>query len=90
MFILFTSFALQAISRRATLHEMIRDYGQAANDLRRLISILEKQLTNKGSQSGSLGKSTRNNNDLNRAHLRLSSVEEETRRETTLDMYMIL
>ncbi|XP_010938663.1 uncharacterized protein [Elaeis guineensis] len=80
----------KAISRRATLHEMIRDYGQAANDLRRLISFLEKQLTNKGNQSGSLGKSTSSKNDVNRARLRLSSVEEEAGRETMLDMYMIL
>ncbi|XP_008796162.1 uncharacterized protein LOC103711698 isoform X2 [Phoenix dactylifera] len=80
----------KAISRRATLHEMIRDYGQAADDLHRLISFLEKQLTNKGNQSGSVGKSTSNNNDLKRARLRLSSVEEEARRETMLDMYMIL
>lgn len=81
---------MQAISRRATLHEMIRDYGQAATDLRRLVSLLEKQLTNKGKQSGSLGKSTSNDNDLNRARLRLSSVEAAARRETPLDMYMIL
>ncbi|CAN6691683.1 unnamed protein product [Malus baccata var. baccata] len=34
---------LKAISRRATLCEMIRDYGQAAKDLQRLVSILTKQ-----------------------------------------------
>ncbi|KAG1371172.1 putative DnaJ subfamily C member 7 [Cocos nucifera] len=48
----------KAISRRATLHEMIRDYGQAANDLHRLISFLEKQLTSKGNQSRGIEQSS--------------------------------
>ncbi|THU47440.1 hypothetical protein C4D60_Mb09t15540 [Musa balbisiana] len=79
----------KAISRRATLHEMIRDYGQAANDLRRLISLLKNQSKDKDSQAGVLGINS-GNNDLNQAHVRLCSVEEEARKETPLDLYMIL
>jgi hypothetical protein len=44
---------LQAISRRATLHEMVRDYEQAACDLRSLMSILETQSNEKAKQSSS-------------------------------------
>ncbi|URE01316.1 DnaJ [Musa troglodytarum] len=81
---------LKAISRRATLHEMIRDYGQASNDLHRLISLLEKQLKDKDNQDGALERSISNNSDLSQACLRLSTVEEESRKEIPLDMYMIL
>ncbi|KAG5253869.1 N-terminal acetyltransferase A, auxiliary [Salix suchowensis] len=38
---------LKAISRRATLYEMIRDYGQAARDLQRLVAVLTKQVEEK-------------------------------------------
>lgn len=68
---------------------MIRDYGQAANDLRRLISLLKNQSKDKDSQAGVLGINS-GNNDLNQAHVRLCSVEEEARKETPLDLYMIL
>ncbi|KAK6925573.1 DnaJ domain [Dillenia turbinata] len=64
-----------AISRRATLFEMIRDYRQAATDLQRLVALLTKQ----GDEMG-----------VKQAQLRLSSMEDEARREIPLDMYLIL
>nr|CAD1840027.1 unnamed protein product [Ananas comosus var. bracteatus] len=78
----------KAISRRATLHEMIRDYGQAANDLRRLISLLEKQIQE--NPPGVSGKLTSISSDLNRARIRFSHVEDEARKDIPLDMYLIL
>ncbi|KAI3471716.1 hypothetical protein Pfo_028366 [Paulownia fortunei] len=81
----------KAISRRATLHEMIRDYKQAAYDLQRLISLLESQSQTKtqqyDSQSRSSGGSVR---DLRRARRRLSLVEEKAKKEIPLDLYLIL
>ncbi|KAL5080428.1 hypothetical protein RYX36_008849 [Vicia faba] len=43
----------KAISRRATLHEMVRDYEQAACDIRRLISVLGSQSNEKAKNSES-------------------------------------
>ncbi|CAL9083231.1 unnamed protein product [Musa acuminata var. zebrina] len=60
---------LKAISRRATLHEMIRDYGQASNDLHKLISLLEKQPKDNDNQYGALERSISNNGDLSQARL---------------------
>ncbi|CAL9193071.1 unnamed protein product [Musa hybrid cultivar] len=77
---------LKAISRRATLHEMIRDYGQESNDLHKLISLLEKQPKDNDNQDGALERSISNNGDLSQARLRLSTVEEESRKEISLDM----
>ncbi|XP_043691813.1 uncharacterized protein LOC122642418 isoform X2 [Telopea speciosissima] len=77
----------KAISRRATLHEMIRDYGQAVNDLERYISLLEKQSEDK---TGAAGKSTSSANDLRQTCMRLSTMEEEARKGIPLDMYLIL
>ncbi|XP_042483664.1 uncharacterized protein LOC122064035 isoform X2 [Macadamia integrifolia] len=77
----------KAISRRATLHERIRDYGQAVNDLERYLSLLEKQSEDK---TGAKGKSTSSVNDLRQARLRLSSMEEEAKKGIPLDMYLIL
>lgn len=81
---------LQAISRRATLFEMIRDYGQAASDYRRLVSLLSKQLEEKGNQPGGYDRSTSLGNDLRQAQLRLSLMEEEDKKDIPLDMYLIL
>ncbi|KAF9592583.1 hypothetical protein IFM89_016034, partial [Coptis chinensis] len=80
----------KAISRRATLHEMIRDYGQAAIDLERLASLLERQTEEKSNQSGKLGRSTSGIIDLRQAHSRLSTMEEEARKGIPLDLYLIL
>lgn len=67
---------------------MIRDYGQAANDLRRLISLLEKQIQE--NPPGVSGKLTSISSDLNRARIRFSHVEDEARKDIPLDMYLIL
>ncbi|KAK3135752.1 hypothetical protein QOZ80_5BG0422960 [Eleusine coracana subsp. coracana] len=74
----------KAISRRATLYEMIRDYGQAANDVRKLISLLEK----KGSNSGQSAKDKYSY--LKQARARLSSVEDEAKKDIPLNLYLIL
>uniref|UniRef100_A0A0D9WFV7 J domain-containing protein n=1 Tax=Leersia perrieri TaxID=77586 RepID=A0A0D9WFV7_9ORYZ len=75
----------KAISRRATLYEMIRDYGQAANDLRKLISLLEK-----ANKPGLSPKVPNKHSDLKQARARLSSVEDEAKRDTPLNLYLIL
>ncbi|KAI3743531.1 hypothetical protein L1987_61241 [Smallanthus sonchifolius] len=67
---------LKAISRRASLYEMIRDYGQAANDLRRLVSSLTSQMDK--------------SNELRQTQIRLYNIEEESKKEIPLNMYLIL
>ncbi|XP_059625039.1 uncharacterized protein LOC132268238 isoform X2 [Cornus florida] len=79
---------LKAISRRATLFEMIRDYGQAAIDLQRLISLITKR-AEKVNQSGASDRMTCVN-DLKQAQSRLSVLEEEVKKEIPLNMYLIL
>ncbi|KAM1495885.1 hypothetical protein ACFXTO_030557 [Malus domestica] len=81
---------LKAISRRATLYEMIRDYGEAAKDLQRLVSILTKQVEEKTNLCGTSDRSISSTNDLRQARLRLSEIEEEDRKDIPLDMYLIL
>ncbi|KAL6620149.1 hypothetical protein ACP70R_035288 [Stipagrostis hirtigluma subsp. patula] len=76
----------KAISRRATLYEMIRDYGQAANDVRKLISLLEKKVNKSGVSPKVLNKYS----DLKQARARLSSVEDEAKKDTPLNLYLIL
>lgn len=78
----------KAISRRSSLYELIRDYGQAANDLRRLIALLEKQLQENMTMPVERSESIRNN--LNRANLRFSSLERDARKGASLNMYLIL
>ncbi|KAJ0590876.1 putative DnaJ domain, tetratricopeptide-like helical domain superfamily [Helianthus annuus] len=74
----------KALSRRSTLWEMIRDYKHAADDLQRLISILETQSGENSKKSNGSVK------DLRRARRRLSSIEENSKKERTLDLYLIL
>lgn len=69
---------------------MIRDYGQAANDLQRLVSLLSKQLEEKVNQPGGCDRSASFGNDLRQAQLRLSLMEEEDKKDIPLDMYLIL
>ncbi|PSR90167.1 DnaJ subfamily C member like [Actinidia chinensis var. chinensis] len=80
---------LKAISRRATLFEMIRDYEQASRDLQRLVSLLMKQVEDKANQSGASDKSSIVS-ELRQAQQRLSVTEEESRKEIPLNMYLIL
>lgn len=79
-------YMFQAISRRATLYEMIRDYGQAANDIRKLILVLEKKVN----VSGVSPKVFNKHSDLKQARARLSSIEDEVKRDTPLDLYLVL
>lgn len=69
---------LKAISRRASLLEMIRDYGQVAVDLERLVSLLTLQVDAKSL------------NELKETRIWLSNVEEESRKGIPLNMYLIL
>ncbi|KAJ6304180.1 hypothetical protein OIU77_017952 [Salix suchowensis] len=80
----------KAVARRAALHEMIRDYGQAASDLQRLISILESQSDGKERQSSKPARSTSRTKELRQAHQRLSLMEEEAKKGIHLDLYRIL
>ncbi|KAD3337673.1 hypothetical protein E3N88_33193 [Mikania micrantha] len=67
---------LKAISRRASFYEMIRDYGQAAKDLRRLVSSLTSQIDKL--------------NELRQTQIRLYNIEDESKKEIPLNMYLIL
>ncbi|XP_042470132.1 uncharacterized protein LOC122052602 [Zingiber officinale] len=80
----------KALSRRASLYERIRDYEQASNDLRRLVSLLEKQIKVKDNQAGTLESAVPNQSDLCQARLWLSIMEEEARKDIPLDMCLIL
>ncbi|CAA2986643.1 tpr repeat-containing thioredoxin ttl4 [Olea europaea subsp. europaea] len=81
----------KAVSRRATLHEMIRDYKQAVCDLQRVVSLLESPFQAKTRQSGGQDKSNCGSaKDLRRTRRRLSLIEEKARTETQLDLYVIL
>ncbi|KAK3217946.1 hypothetical protein Dsin_011916 [Dipteronia sinensis] len=79
----------KAVSRRAVLHEMIRDSAQAASDLQRLISTLENQSKEKAKQSGSPARST-GNKDIKQARRHMSLMEEEAKEGVPLDFYLIL
>ncbi|XP_076890050.1 uncharacterized protein LOC143541009 [Bidens hawaiensis] len=74
----------KALSRRSTLWEMIRDYKHAADDLQRLISIYETYFGENSKKSNGSVK------DLRRARRRLSSIEENSKKERSLDLYLIL
>ncbi|CAI9297654.1 unnamed protein product [Lactuca saligna] len=78
----------KALSRRATLLEMIRDYKHASDDLQRLISILDTQSQN--SQNSHKSASNGSVKDLRRARRRLSILEEKAKKERSLDLYLIL
>lgn len=78
-------FFVQAFSRRANLHEMIRDYGQAASDLKKYIFIVENQSDNKVTPSRSAGSV-----ELKKARRNMALMEEATKKEISLDFYLIL
>lgn len=79
----------KAISRRATIYEMIRDYGQAVADLQKLASLLTEEVDKKTNQSVKSDK-VEIVNELRQARLKLSEMEEFTRNEIPLNMYLIL
>ncbi|MCO5599184.1 hypothetical protein L7F22_053284 [Adiantum nelumboides] len=76
----------KALSRRATLHEMIRDYGQACNDLRRLIALLE----DKNNETSKGVGSNVNAQDLRQARERLEKGEDEMKKGYPIDQYLVL
>ncbi|CAN4106611.1 unnamed protein product [Withania somnifera] len=81
----------KAVSRRATLHEMIRDYGNAVNDLERLIALQETQSQERARQSEALDKSNGNSTkEAKRTRQQLLSIQEKAKKETPLDLYLIL
>jgi len=69
---------------------MIRDYSQAASDLRRLLSLLSKGVEANANHKGTSDRSINFTNDLKQYRIRLSELEEEDRKEIPLDMYLIL
>ena len=73
---------MQAISRRATLHELIRDYGHTCTDLRRLITLLEGQQSN--------SQVPKSSHDLRQARIRLEKANDEMKKGHAIDHYMIL
>ncbi|KAJ0714385.1 putative DnaJ domain, Chaperone J-domain superfamily [Helianthus annuus] len=79
---------MQAISRRVSLYEMIRDYGQAAKDLQRLVSLLTTQVE-KGAVSGA-SDNLSGMNELKQTQIQLSNVEMESRKGIPLNAYLIL
>ncbi|CDP14173.1 unnamed protein product [Coffea canephora] len=82
---------LKAVSRRATLHEMIRDYKQAITDLQSLISLLENQSQVKAQSSGKQdGSNESNRKELKQARQRLSLIEDMAKKGTPMDFYLIL
>lgn len=72
------------------MYEMIRDYGQAATDLERLISVLTKHVEVKESQGGEYDGSSSRALELRQARIRLFDIEEEAKKDIPLDMYLIM
>lgn len=72
------------------MHETIRDYGQAASDLERLIILLENPSDGKARQTGTPGRSTSSTKELRQAKRRFSLMEEEAKKGIPLDLYLIL
>jgi DnaJ family protein C protein 7 len=70
------------------LYELTRDYSQAENDLRRLISLLEEQLQENMPTPSEKLDNIRNN--LHRANIRLSALERDARKRNSLNIYLIL
>ncbi|XP_050914667.1 uncharacterized protein LOC127129555 [Lathyrus oleraceus] len=79
----------KAISRRATLHEMVRDYEQAACDIRRLILVLGSQSNEEAKHFESPNGST-GGKEPRQAQQRLLAVEGQAKMRTPLDFYLIL
>jgi len=68
---------------------MVRDYEQAACDLKRLIAVLETQSNERDKQSDSPNGS-KGVKELRQARQRLLSVEDQAKKGTPLDVYLIL
>ncbi|KAM7256053.1 hypothetical protein ACFE04_011794 [Oxalis oulophora] len=79
----------KAFARRAALHEMIRDYEQASNDLQRFIYILKNEYDEKSKTPGTPGKCPIAN-ELKQAQRHFSIIQEEAKKGDPLDLYIIL
>lgn len=80
---------LKAISRRASLFEMIRDYDQAAKDLQRVSSLLIKHMEEKAGEFGPDGE-INCLNELRHVQQRKITMEEYAKQEIPLNLYLIL
>jgi len=69
---------------------MIRDYDQAASDIRRVISLLMKDNGDNSNQHGISDRSVKYTNDLKHNQIWLSEIEEEAKKGIQLDVYIIL
>lgn len=69
---------------------MIRDYGQAASDLQRLISVLENQSGDKAKESASQDSANGRKQELRNAYRRMPLMEEEAKKGIPLNFYLIL
>lgn len=81
---------MQAVSRRATLHEMIRDYKQAITDLQKLVSLLEIESQNSQQCRNLEGSNGSKARELKRAQRRLSLMEDKAKQGTPMGFYRIL
>ncbi|KAL9679401.1 hypothetical protein QQ045_017260 [Rhodiola kirilowii] len=81
----------KAISRRASLYESIRDYGQAARDMEKIVFLLMEQ-ADASHLSISHEKPTKSGIPigLRQARLQLARLEEQARMDIPLDFYLIL
>lgn len=79
----------KALFRRATLHEMIRDYEQAASDLQRIIN-LQKQSKELNQESDTPVGTGGIRDYTKEARSRLSSVERKAKKGAPLDFYLLL
>lgn len=69
---------------------MIRDYDQAASDLKRLISILVKQNGEKTKTSETSADRSIIRKELKQARQRLSVMEEKSKEGIALDFFLIM
>lgn len=69
---------------------MVRDYEQAACDLRKILSVLENQSDEKNRQSAAPDGSNGVVKESRQVRQHLHSVEEKVKKETPLDFYLIL
>lgn len=69
---------------------MIRDYDQAATDLKRLISILVKQNGEKTKTSETSADRSIIRKELKQARQRLSVMEEKSKEGIALDFFLIM
>eukprot|EP00897_Mesotaenium_endlicherianum_P009941 jgi/Mesen1/8976/ME000056S08391 len=89
----------KAISRRATLYEMVRDHSQALSDLQRLAELTDSNLASEkapgGAQQGqqggrALSRAYSTLGDARQARERLRAAEDELKKDHPPDFYLIL